>query len=319
MGKHFPSPTLVQPHKANAHDLYAHDLTVIILHGRGDDAFNFTYGFFSTLPTAARTHPQPLEYLRDHFPTIKWVFPSARVRYSTVFKTELSEWFDIASLTDTEKANETQKEGLVESVEYVRDLVKSEAEQLREKHGDAKGRVILGGISMGCATSVHVLLSLLASGDESVGGYFGWCGWLPFRRMLTERVSADEASVGTAPGMVAKLTDFYSTDLGLPDVEGTSGGKDEQLSEVPVFLSHCTCDGTVAVELGREMKSALDQVGMKVSWAEYDSPTHWIKTPEAMDEFARFLDGKVSELSRNENQIQYFQVRQYGISKTLDL
>ena len=100
MSTSFPPLTIVSPQSNK------HELTVIVLHGRGDIAPNFTYGFFSTLCTSALTSPDPLQYLPQRFQTIRWVFPGARVRYSPVFQEEISEWFDIASLVDTESESE---------------------------------------------------------------------------------------------------------------------------------------------------------------------------------------------------------------------
>ena len=230
---------------------------------------------------------------------MKWVFPSARLRYSPVFQEEISEWFDIASLTDPEKENEGQREGLRESVEYVAGIVREEARELEERHGSSKGRVILGGISMGEAVSVHVLLYLLSQGDESVGGYFGWCGWLPFRGKIMQCVEVGKGVVErrSVEDVMARLRDFCSKKLGLPSLEATSEVQDDQrLTSVPVFLSHCTDDGVVSIGLGRQVKTFLIDVGLKVSWEEYERADHWIRR-EAMDVFEEFLDEKISRTS----------------------
>lgn len=231
-------------------------MTVIVLHGRGDMAPNFTYGFFSTLCTSALTSPNPLKYLPQRFQTVRWVFPSARVRYSPVFQEEISEWFDIASLVDTESEGERQTDGLAESVAYVTSIVEAEAALLKQSCGYSKGRVVLGGISMGCAVSVHVLLYLLTTSNESLGGFFGWCGWLPFITGLRERVMASGADADKPQGITNGLCQFYSEQLGLATIEGEPDAEPaKRLSKLPFFLSHCRDDSVVSIELGRQLRA----------------------------------------------------------------
>ncbi len=290
MSTTFPPPTIIPPPSTK------HELTVILLHGRGDTAPNFTYGFFSTLSSSALASPTPLTYLHQRYPTVKWVFPSARVRYSSVFQEEISEWFDIASLIDTEKESERQMEGITESVAYVSSIVGREAAFLKNSCGDARGRIILGGISMGCAVSVHVLMYLLTVGNENLGGFFGWCGWLPFQTRLEERVMASKANTGTTKS----LCQYYSDELGLPTVEGEPDAEPaERLRQLPVFLSHCSDDGVVSVELGRQLEAFMAGLDMGVKWTEYGSGGHWIKSPEAMDRFEHFLLEMICNLSKD--------------------
>ena len=288
MSTAFPRPTIISPQSNK------HELTVIILHGRGDDAPNFTYGFFDTLCTSAMTSPNPLKYLPQRFPTVKWVFPSARVRYSSVFQEAISEWFDIASLVDIEKESERQAEGLAQSVAYITSIVEAEAALVKQGCGVSKGRVILGGISMGCAVSVHVLLYLLTTSNESLGGFFGWCGWLPFKTKLTELVMASRADADKPQCITNGLCQFYSEELGLATIEGEPDAEPaDLLRRLPFFLSHCRDDGVVSVELGRQLRVLVASLVMQVNWTDYENGGHWIKSPEAMDQFEQFLEEKI--------------------------
>ena len=73
------------------------------------------------------------------------MFPSAQERYSTVFQEELDEWFDIYSLSDPSKREDLQREGLHDSVEFIRGLVDRECTLVDP------GRVIVLGLSQGSA------------------------------------------------------------------------------------------------------------------------------------------------------------------------
>ncbi len=88
----------------------------------------------------------------------------------------MHQWFDILSLTNPEKGWEGQVDGLRESVLETVRIVRDEAavlDAVDDERGYAKGetktktkrrgRIILGGISQGSATAVHVLLYLLSS------------------------------------------------------------------------------------------------------------------------------------------------------------
>jgi len=66
----------------------------------------------------------------------------------------MDECFDIYSLTDTNKREELQVEGLWDSINHIQNIIKDEAEIVRSS------RVILLGLSQGSATR---FLTLLAS------------------------------------------------------------------------------------------------------------------------------------------------------------
>ena len=215
------------------------------------------------------------------------------------FQQDISEWFDIASLTDTEFDNERQRKGLIESVRHVRRIVEEEVEILRQRHGreDGKKRVILGGISMGCATSVHVLMSMVADGNDCLAGWFGWCGWLPFSTRLVETVHPSLESEAIEV-VIERLREFYKHELVLQSAEpsGSLEASVRALKETPVVLSHCNDDYTVDVKLGQQLKNFVTRLAMNVSWTEYPSGGHWIKSPQAMDDFERFLETQLESL-----------------------
>jgi predicted esterase len=82
----------------------------------------------------------------------------------------LVEWFDIYSLADPTLREELQTEGLQQSVAFVRQLVEDEVGTVG---GDAQ-KVVLGGISQGCATAIRTLMS-----SRQLGAFVGFCSWMP--------------------------------------------------------------------------------------------------------------------------------------------
>ncbi|KAL4944713.1 hypothetical protein BDV06DRAFT_210034 [Aspergillus oleicola] len=136
--------------------------------------FEFAEKLFSSRTSSGLT-------LREALLTYRWVFPTGRAHWNRTFQVEMSEWFDISSLADTDQEKEGQLEGLRESVEFLRGVVKREVEVL----GDSR-RVTLGGMSQGMETGLWSLFSLVEEGSLGtgmggmLGGFIGTWGWLPF-------------------------------------------------------------------------------------------------------------------------------------------
>ncbi|KAI9051338.1 hypothetical protein LZ554_004385 [Drepanopeziza brunnea f. sp. 'monogermtubi'] len=152
--------TIVQPTGGGKH---TH--TVIFLHGREDFGSDLAQYFFDSKSSDGRS-------LAEVFPTIKWVFPTAALRYSAqrdfefssssfaeALKGEgiISQWFDIWSLQTPEEKPELMLPGLQESTAQIRGIIAEEAQMV------SREKIVLGGISQGCAASI---LALLASGIE---------------------------------------------------------------------------------------------------------------------------------------------------------
>lgn len=64
--------------------------------------------------------------LPEHFPSWRWVFPTTKERYSTVFREEINEWFDTISLTDISLGEELQVQGVSEAIRYLWSLIDEE-------------------------------------------------------------------------------------------------------------------------------------------------------------------------------------------------
>ncbi|KAI9822770.1 MAG: hypothetical protein M1832_003003 [Thelocarpon impressellum] len=253
MASEFSSAHVVQPLTAPAH-------TMILLHGRGSSGREFAEEL-----AESRTSPQ--KSLAECLPSYKWIFPSSRARFSTVFKEPLDAWFDIHSLEDPASKEELQVEGLRESVGHVRAIVDEEVRRVGAE------RVVLGGMSMGCATALHVLLSC----PYRLGGFVGLRGWMPFRAQLEAVAAASEL-----PGLYKKTLDL--------DVAPSSTAL-----ATPVFLGSAVDDEIVDVALGQQIHRALLHLGVRVVYREYADGGHWIKDPDEVDDVVAFVQAEVGE------------------------
>ena len=161
--------------------------------------------------------------------------------------------------------------GLQESVHAVRELVRREAEVLNGRWD----RVVLAGISMGCATSVHVLLNLdvPAEAGGRLGGVMGFCGRCPFAGRGLD-------------GMRAVLA-----------LEGAPEG-DAVLRATPVLLEHNVDDPLVLVENARRLRDTLAGFGVQVEWREYERGGHWLQEPQGAEDAVAFLRRVVAETGR---------------------
>ncbi|TVY15033.1 Acyl-protein thioesterase 1 [Lachnellula arida] len=141
-----------------------HTHTIILLHGRDSTASEFASEFFESQASDDRTLP-------EIFPTFKWVFPAAKPRMSARFQVEMSQWFDMWDVEKHEERVELQKEGLEEAGSFIDDVIRKEILSI------PADRVILGGISQGCATAAA---TSLVDGKHKLGGFIGFSSWMPF-------------------------------------------------------------------------------------------------------------------------------------------
>ena len=253
-----------------------HTHTVILLHGRGSNAPDFRIDFFICMCSNGQMLP-------ERFPMIKWVLPSAPKRYSTVFRGKITEWFDIHSLDDPESRQDLQVQGLAESVSQIRSIMDRELELVPPEN------LFLGGISQGCATAIHTLWSQ----GNTLAGFIGISGWLPFASTLDYVVSTGSNSKEKNQELVKFYTELFSVlEPGMkPKIElATSENK---ASATPAFLCHGADDVVVMVLQGYRLRDAMAALGMSVTWKEDGACGHWIKAPQAVDALAQFLSERL--------------------------
>jgi lysophospholipase II len=281
-----------QPHVASPTS--KHTNTIILLHGRGSNGPEFAEELFEARTSKGLS-------LQEHLPGWKWVFPSSQTRYSTLFQEDMDEWFDIYSLTDTTLREELQVEGLQQSVAFIHQLIQAEAKHV------PLANIVLGGISQGCATAVHAMLSLKG---QNIGAFVGFCGWMPFASSIQDSHTSS-FGMGTlrditknrqrppipplAPSSVEPSTELEKNwhtppSLLVPPPLPSNGLQPLQpVSGSVIFLGHSKNDEVVDFGLGVQLRSVLQQLGAKVSWREYDDGGHWIKEPQGFDDLIDFL------------------------------
>ncbi|KAK2743039.1 hypothetical protein FQN57_004995 [Myotisia sp. PD_48] len=267
------------------HAKQEHTHTVILLHGRASDG-----------PEFAEEINSSSQNLVSHFPGFRWVFPTSKSRWSSVFQEEFPAWFDIASLTNTCEKPELQVDGLRESMLYNLDIIRQEIDLL----GGNSKKLIFGGMSQGMATALWTLLCSPGRIQGEIGAFLGFCGWMPFADKIesfledkVEHSAPDTDEIAGSNSKVPKLPEFALDII-------KCGGREEQAPEsnvktmlsTPVLLLHGSDDAYVDVELGRQAHRLLVKMGMKAHWEEYsgaDNEGHWVKEPEGFDRIISFL------------------------------
>ncbi|OGM50077.1 hypothetical protein ABOM_001311 [Aspergillus bombycis] len=269
----FPEPHIHLPQSSHTH-------TFILLHGRGSNGPEFAEELFSSITSKGPN-------LAACLPNWRWVFPTSRNCWSDRFQEEMCVWFDAYSLDDIHERQELQIAGLRESVTHILSILNHEIEIL----GGKTSHVYLGGISQGMATALWTLFCATSQIHQPLGGFVGFCGWLPFARQIEEQVqSSDALSEQLAQRSV---TSFFLNTISGSGASQTKETIDASILSTPVFLSHGTDDAWVSVDLGRQAARVLQQIRIPVQWHEFagaEEDGHWVKEPEGFDQILHFLE-----------------------------
>lgn len=278
-----------------------HARSLIILHGRGDNAYSFAKGLLSVRLSKAKMN------LAEVFPDTKFIFPTSKLRRAVVLdRTKITQWFDIYTLEDPDQRQEIQHEGLHDSAMFVHDIIRQEAKIV------GLANVVLGGLSQGCALGLHVLMSFEGEIGQHLGGFFGMSGWLPFAKQL-EALSEDKeaGSVEAESGAVTRGDKERHEN---PFGNDTPRGGGETVSSraaqfvkqqvmdcpgdkignyppsVPIFLGHGEMDEKVAMRLGEDAARIMGKLGWKVTWKSYVDLWHWYSREE-LEDIVSFVRG----------------------------
>ncbi|KAI1481096.1 phospholipase/carboxylesterase family protein [Daldinia eschscholtzii] len=253
-------PVTIEPLKPHTH-------TVVFLHGRGDNARKFAASLSYSRDSRGRT-------LIDAFPSFRWVFPQAPLRKCASSPDTLFQWFDVWDVRDFAANEELGAVGLKEVVPAIRRILAREAARLEDR-GD---RLVLAGISMGGATSAHVLFNLdipsVAGGR--LGAFIGFSSRCPF-------AGRDLAGMRSVLGLE-----------GVPN-------NDHVVRNTPVLLEHCVDDPLVLIQNGRGLRDTLLGFGAQVEWKEYPNGGHWFNSPTGIDDAVDFLRRHLGEDSFSGN------------------
>jgi predicted esterase len=274
-----------------------HHSTLILLHGRGSNAFSFGSALLAMkLSSTSLTLP-------DTFPDVKFIFPTAKLRRSAALKrARIAQWFDNFSLEDPDERQGAQHEGLHESAEFIHKII------LQEVGLVGMQNVVLGGFSQGCAMDLHVLMSFQSSHERSLGGFFEMSGWLPFSKQLAaisegkdpesmdSAEDADENGEDDNPfddkkpnenaimSLAARAIHFVRQDV----LDFSDTREKYDTVRVPIFLGHGELDEKVSVNLGKKAADTMTKLGWIVTWKSYGVLAHWY-SPEELEDVARFV------------------------------
>ncbi|KAF1957711.1 alpha/beta-hydrolase [Byssothecium circinans] len=280
--KPWPPPFTTSPKSP-----HTHTHTFVLLHGLGSNGDKFGHELLETgLSTSQKN-------LADAFPGAKFTFPTAKTRRVTALKrSRIPAWFDTFSLADRSLREDVQIDGLVESAEYIRAIVREEVEKVPARN------IVLGGLSNGCAMSLMVLLSL----EFPIGAYVGMSGRLPFRKDVedilrnadatTDDVFGEEDALGEKSAACQALE--FVRDLLSLDSRDTETGVSGAFLSTPVFLGHGAKDDVVPSRFGEEAAGTLTSLGMDVTWKCYPELGHWYQVPEEIDDILAFLTERLA-------------------------
>lgn len=225
-------------------DLHTH--TLIFLHGREDFGEDLAQYFFDSKGADGRS-------LAEMFPSVKWVFPTARLRYSAQRDFEfssssfaeqlkgeeiISQWFDIWDIKVPNNKQELMIPGLQESIRDINDIIQEEAKVVPLEN------IILGGISQGCATAIYTLLS--SSINLGLGGFIGLSSWLPFQSIIETMPPGNNKISRHIQDILHISQDKDTTEATLPASEGE---RQQSAEKTRIFLAHSRDDEVCALRI----------------------------------------------------------------------
>ena len=288
-GRYQASTYTVQPRADHIH-------TCILLHGRGSNGHLFGSRLLDAKTSSGKT-------LSECFPNMKFIFPTAKGRRSTALnRIKINQWFDIYSLEDPSEREHLQVEGLEETANVVHSMIREELGSIKAEN------IFIGGLSQGCAASLHAMLTF----GLTLGGYIGMSGWLPFQgtiQKVLEPLAGDtediefEFEFESEDQIQNKSDDCASREQANASVNAVNylrqnlsmcplDREEPESLETPVFLGHGEKDPKVNYTLGEDIRSTLELMGMDVTWKVYKDFGHWYKVPEELDDIVAFLADK---------------------------
>lgn len=282
-----------------------HEQTFIILHERNSNAEDIVsdllvrpFDRYRNANNNRRFAAQSTETLRTAFPQAKFVFPRApMLRASMLTGSSINQWFDIhwqstEAREDSSRNslnNELQIPGLRDAVAYLHDLIN---EEIRVLNGRA-GSVFIGGFGQGCAAS---LISMLLWEGDTLGGWFGLSGWLPFAEEIANAAQQGDED-GDEPGTpIEKSIAYLRKKLGISASPQPDSREGQSLLNTPLFIAHGADDRNVPIALGRQMVSSLESLGWghhDVQWEEYRGLAHKFSENELIN-LVDFLEERLA-------------------------
>ncbi|CAK1359989.1 hypothetical protein CB0940_06104 [Cercospora beticola] len=320
----YPEPFVVD-------SLADHKHSFILLHGRGSNGEHFGTELLNSRMTldseSIIEDGQAANTLRQYFPNAKFIFPTAKKRRAKWYnRATINQWFDSVPIDEqdhliagmTKEQEEWQLEGLRESRAFIKNILDAEIELV------GTSNVVIGGLSQGCAMSLHVLLSLDSDDIDTssqLAGFVGMSGWLPYADTIADVLNRGQTSVDESAAdldedgdddpfatsdddagseddiwgreherkepqtSVVKVCGLIRDNMDLPQ---PAQGSKLPWTRTPIFLGHGKSDEKVKMAKGAKAAECLQSLGLQVTWREYDEG-HWYKVPDEIDDIARFL------------------------------
>ncbi|KAK7414625.1 hypothetical protein QQX98_006562 [Neonectria punicea] len=283
----FPPPITAPPLSA------PHTHTIIFLHGRGSNARKF-HG-----PLLAAPAPTSASDLRAALPHARFVFPTAPLMRSTKYRRcVIHQWYEGTGDWEPESRGEMRP-----AVEHLRGVLRDEVARVG---GEAR-RVVLAGISQGCAMA---LTSLLLWEGDALGAVVGMCGYMPLASSLMAVFEEDDGRQldgeddGIVFGSETDSDDIFEKDSAQdakPPLERAINELREEVEvepvqptepfpflSTPVFMGHGTEDKKVEYQHGQHAAKLLDRMGISVDFHTYPGLGHWY-SPEMLGHLVEFL------------------------------
>ncbi|KAJ5711129.1 Phospholipase/carboxylesterase/thioesterase [Penicillium malachiteum] len=233
----YPAPLVITPLTEN------HTHTIIGLHGMGRNAERFGHELLASAN------------LQSRLPAVKFVFPTASKRRSTMLKrVPINQWFDIYSLDDPGQRADLQINGLSETTAFLRALITKEASLLGER---GYGKVVLWGLSQGCAAGIFAVLGGWpgATESKSIGAFIGMSGWLPFEHELKEILRCDGSPTSPADDNHESSSDEDDDDS--TSDEDSEGGNFSDTEDDPFQQSTASDDEVDIFQMEEEPELTL--------------------------------------------------------------
>ncbi|KAH7151726.1 Alpha/Beta hydrolase protein [Dactylonectria estremocensis] len=266
-----------------------HNLTIVFLHGRGSNARKFHGPLLESVISNTCTAPT----LREALPHARFVFPTAPLARAAKYRRcAIHQWYEGTGDWEPQSRGEMRP-----GVELVRAVLRDEVARLG---GDAR-RVVLAGISQGCAMA---LTSLLLWEGDPFGAVVVMCGFVPLASSLLavfegedqedvfesddpfERAGSDDARTP-----LQQAIDELRDEAEVPSSCQTTT-QPFPFQSTPVFMGHGTEDKKVEYQHGQQAAKLLEQMGMSVDFRTYPGLGHWY-SPDMLGHIVEFLNDKL--------------------------
>ncbi|KAF4988952.1 hypothetical protein FDECE_14866 [Fusarium decemcellulare] len=264
-----------------------HNLTIIILHGRGFNAQKF-HGPLLSSPSPTTSTP-----FQKCLSNARFVFPTAPLGRATKYRrSRIHQWYEGTGDWEPEARGDMRP-----SVEYIHGIIREEVEKLG---GDSR-KVVLMGFSQGGA--ITLISSLLWEGPE-LGAVVIMSGFMPLTESLMD-ILQDKGEDDDNMSEKTSGDDLFERDLEQDERTPLQKAICELRQEAeldpmplatsfpflktPVFMGHGERDYDVELCHGQQAAELLVRMGALAQFNTYPDLAHWY-SPEMLRDIVKFLD-----------------------------